>query len=75
MVYAVFFCVYQIRRHPTFQTYIDLTNVEQTIWNTLHGRFLRITTHPTTGEVIRDFSATHHRELAWPITSNPSCFC
>ncbi len=54
--YAVFFSVYQIQRHHAFQTYIDLTNVEQTIWNTLHGRFLHITTHPTTGEIIRDFS-------------------
>ncbi len=57
LVFIGFFSLYQIQRHRTFQTYIDLTNVEQIIWNTLHGRFLHITTHPTTGEIIRDFSS------------------
>lgn len=65
LVYVMFFGYYQIQRHRAFWTYIDSTNTEQIIWNTLHGHFMRLTTYPTTGEVVQDFSArTTESQLA-----------
>ncbi len=55
--YGVFFSVYQVRRHQVFWTDGDLVSVEQPIWNTLHGRFLRTTYYPIAGERVVDFEA------------------
>lgn len=57
LLYSVFFSAYQIERHRTFQTYVDLMSLEQSVWNTLHGRFMRSTVYPPTGELIREFDA------------------
>jgi len=54
--YAVYFSAYQIARHEAFYTNIDLANMEQTIWNTLHGRFMRATIYPVTGAPVSDFT-------------------
>ena len=57
VIYGLYFSLYQIQRHRAFETDVDLTNMEQVIWNTLHGRFMRATTYPTdTGRTITDFS-------------------
>lgn len=57
LTYTLFFSAYQIQRHRTFQTYVDLMSLEQTIWNTIHGRFMRSTVYPPTGELIHEFDA------------------
>ena len=56
LVYITYFSVYQIARHYALWTSIDLSNMEQTIWNTLHGRFMHYTVYPATNEVIYDFT-------------------
>ncbi len=44
VLYVVFFSVLSIRQHMVFATHgFDLGNVDQAVWNTLHGRFLRMT--------------------------------
>lgn len=63
LAYALYFSVYQIQRYRAYWVNIDTVNMEQTIWNTLHGNFMRATAYPPTGEVIQDFSGrqTEHR--------------
>jgi len=56
VIYGLYFSLYQIQRHRAFWTSIDLTNMEQTIWNTLHGDFMRSTVYPFTGQKIQDFN-------------------
>jgi len=44
VLYIVFFSALSIRQHRAFMTHgYDLGNVDQAVWNTLHGRFLRMT--------------------------------
>ena len=44
LLYVVFFSALSIRQHQAFMTHgFDLGNVDQAVWNTLHGRFLRMT--------------------------------
>lgn len=63
IAYFLYFSYYQLQRYQAFWTNIDVTNMEQTIWNTLHGDFMRATIYPPTGAVIEDFSGrqTEHR--------------
>jgi len=55
ITYATYFSLYQMRRHRAFQTFFDLAAVEQTLWNTLQGRFMHYTLYPATGRVVTDF--------------------
>ena len=44
LLYVIFFSALSIRQHQAFMTHgFDLGNVDQAVWNTLHGRFLRMT--------------------------------
>ena len=56
VIYGLYFSLYQIQRHRAFWTGVDLVSVEQPIWNTLHGDFMRATYYPITGEPVSDFS-------------------
>lgn len=56
IAYSLYFSLYQIQRHRALWTFIDLANMEQTIWNTLHGRFMRYTIYPATSELVTDFT-------------------
>ena len=55
-VFVGYFSTYQLQRHRALETNIDLANMEQTIWNTLHGNFMRSTIYPTTGRSVEDFT-------------------
>lgn len=55
LIFAVHFTLFQFQAMRALWPSVDQTNMEQTIWNTLQGRFMRSTTYPPTGEVIRDF--------------------
>lgn len=46
LIFISYFSMYQLQRHRALETNIDLANMEQTIWNTLHGNFMRSTTFP-----------------------------
>lgn len=56
LVYGVYFSLYQIQRHQAFWTDGDLVSLEQPIWNTLHGDFMRTTYYPIAGERVSDFT-------------------
>jgi uncharacterized membrane protein len=56
VAFALYFSLYQLQAHAALWTGVDLTNVSQTLWNTLHGRFMRSTVYPPTGEYVADFS-------------------
>jgi uncharacterized membrane protein len=56
VAYSGYFSLYQMQRHRALWTFIDLANMEQTIWNTLHGRFMRYTIYPATSELVTDFT-------------------
>ncbi len=44
LVYGAYFSAYSIQRHNTFRTHAsDLGQMDQALWNTLHGRFLEDT--------------------------------
>ncbi|GAB4538417.1 MAG: hypothetical protein Kow0063_26160 [Anaerolineae bacterium] len=44
LAYTLFFSVYTLQRHATFNTFAaDLSYIDQPMWNTLHGRFLERT--------------------------------
>ncbi|UCC64844.1 MAG: DUF2079 domain-containing protein [Anaerolineae bacterium] len=44
VLYIAFFATLSIRQHRAFTTHgFDLGNADQAVWNTLHGRFLRMT--------------------------------
>lgn len=62
VLHAAYFSVYQIRRHRFFAT-MDMVSVEQPIWNTVHGRFMRTTYYPMTGEPVSDFEARQTETL------------
>ena len=50
--YFVTFTALSILQHDSFGTSIyDLGNVDQAVWNTLHGRILRFTTQPHMGDI------------------------
>ncbi len=54
--YIIFFSAYQIQRHASFETSLDTLSVEQPLWNTLHGHFMRSTYYPVTGETVTNFN-------------------
>lgn len=44
--YVGYFGAFSVRKHQAFQTHTsDLGNMDQPIWNTLHGRFVQETRH------------------------------
>lgn len=50
--YFATFTALSILQHDSFGTSIyDLGNVDQAVWNTLHGRILRFTTQPHMGDI------------------------
>lgn len=55
LAFALYFSLYQIQAHRALWTGVDLTNLVQPIWNTLHGRFLRSTVYNPTGEYTVDY--------------------
>ena len=49
--YCAFFALMTVRQHDALSTHVfDLGNVDQTLWNTVHGRPLHFTTQPAVGE-------------------------
>ena len=56
LIYITYFSLYQIARYRALWTFIDLAAVEQTIWNTLHGRFMHYTIYPTVHKSIDVFT-------------------
>lgn len=56
LAYCVFFSAYQIQRQNAFENSLDTLSIEQPLWNTLHGQFLRTTYYPASGETITDFN-------------------
>ena len=51
-IYCLTFGILSILQHNAFGTSIyDLGNVDQAVWNTLHGRILQFTTQPRMGDV------------------------
>ena len=54
--YIAFFSAYQIQRHRAFETNLDTLSVEQPLWNTLHGQFMRTTYYPITGALVTSFN-------------------
>lgn len=45
IVYNLFFAAYSLQKHAAFETAgFDLGNYEQTLWNTLHGNPMKLTT-------------------------------
>jgi uncharacterized membrane protein len=51
-----FFSAFQIQRQKAYENSLDTFSVEQPVWNTLQGRFLRATYYPVTGETVSDFN-------------------
>lgn len=45
LLFASYYAAVSIQRHDALVTDIDLANVDQTIWNTVHGRPFQMTTH------------------------------
>ncbi len=56
ITYTTFFSAFQIRRQSAFENSLDTLSVEQPLWNTLHGSFLRATYYPESGERVTSFS-------------------
>lgn len=54
--YVGYFTLFQFQMSRAFWPGVDQTNMEQTVWNTAHGNFMRSTVYPPTGEIIRDFT-------------------
>jgi uncharacterized membrane protein len=51
VAYALTFGVVSVRQHDALRTHVfDLGNVDQTVWNTIHGRPMHFTTQPDVGE-------------------------
>jgi len=55
-LYAVYFSAYQINRHRSLMTFIDLAAYEQPLWTSLHGNFAGYTLYPAVGRDVTDFS-------------------
>lgn len=55
LVFSLYFSAYQIQRYNVFDTALDTISMEQPIWNTLQGRFMRATYYPVTGWGVTDF--------------------
>ncbi len=55
IAYAGYFTLFQFQMHRALWPGVDQTNMEQTLWNTLHGQFMRSTVYPPTGELVRAF--------------------
>lgn len=62
VLYTVFFSAYQIERYRAFW-HEDIVSVEQPIWNTLQGRFMRTTYYPMAGLPVTDFSERRTESL------------
>jgi uncharacterized membrane protein len=56
LLYIFYFSAYQIQRQHAYDTSLDTLSVEQPIWNTLHGFFMRATYYPVTGNTVTDFN-------------------
>ena len=54
--YIIFFSAFQIQRQNAYENSLDTLSIEQPLWNTLHGSFLRATYYPVTGETVTDFT-------------------
>ncbi len=61
--YMGYFSAYEVQRHAAFQTSLDTLSVEQPLWDTLHGQFMRTTYYPSTGEVVTNFNNRHTDSL------------
>jgi uncharacterized membrane protein len=52
LAYALTFGTLSVLNHDSFGTSIyDLGNVDQAVWNTIHGRILQFTTQPHMGDI------------------------
>src|SRR5581483_10922836 len=43
LLYTIVFSYFAIQRHNAFASGYDLSNMDQTIWNTVHGHFFSLT--------------------------------
>jgi len=51
LTYSAFFGFMSVTQHESLRTHVfDLGNVDQTLWNTVHGRPFHFTTQPLVGE-------------------------
>jgi uncharacterized membrane protein len=64
ITFSIYFSIYQIQRYKTFSTGLDTTSMEQPLWNTLHGRFMRATYYPVSGLTVDDFT-DRKTEIKW----------
>ena len=64
LVFAVAFSWLSLARHAAFQSHaFDLGNMDQAVWNTLHGRFLRFTDMAVGNRVLTNRLAIHVEPL------------
>lgn len=64
LLYAILFSWLAVARHEAFQSHaFDLGNMDQAVWNTLHGRFLRFTDMEVAGRVLTSRLAIHVEPL------------
>ncbi|MBN1186853.1 MAG: DUF2079 domain-containing protein [Bacteroidales bacterium] len=57
LIYITYFGFFQVSRHKAHWTFLDLAGIEQTVWNTIHGRPFAFTLFPATGKVVTDFES------------------
>lgn len=51
LAYSAFFGLMSVAQHQSLRTHVfDLGNIDQTLWNTIHGRPYHFTTQPLVGE-------------------------
>jgi uncharacterized membrane protein len=64
IAFAVLFSWLSLARHEAFQSHaFDLGNMDQAVWNTLHGRFLRFTDMAVGRQVLSNRLAIHVEPL------------
>jgi uncharacterized membrane protein len=56
LVYSVFFSAYQIQRQHAYENSLDTLSIEQPLWNTLHGLFMRTSYYPVSGDTVANFT-------------------
>jgi uncharacterized membrane protein len=64
ILFALTFSWLAVARHQAFQSHaFDLGNMDQAVWNTLHGSFLRFTDMEVRGSVLTSRLAIHNEPL------------
>jgi uncharacterized membrane protein len=55
LVFTAYFMILQLQKHNSFQGGLDILTIEQPLWNSLHGDFMRATYYPVSGTIVSDF--------------------